>query len=557
MIYPKPQKIDSIALFTVPAPLIVTVKGDIPNISSLAGYAGIGNLAENGNIVIQVKLDNTRNTTYIEETQSITNEKYALNIVSTGSGADIQLSSAGQRGIFYGLCSIAQMIEANEFFSGEIIDYPLFKTRGYIEGFYGKPWSFDQRCGILKLMAKNKMNTVYYGPKDDDYHRELWRDLYPDSEIAGLEKLFRLSQEAQMDFYYCIAPGLSIKYSDENEFEALMNKTKQLYALGIRRFGLLLDDIPEELKFAEDIEMYGEVVNAHVDLCGRYYQALKNLDSANYLTVCPMQYFGKGNEYFISKFGQGLPAEISIFWTGRDVCSRELTVPEAFTFISSTNHRPLYWDNYPVNDGDMFNEMHLGPIIGRDPDLYHYSEGIISNAMESCECSKIPLITVADYLWNSVKYNPEESYSSAIMQVVGKENAQAFECFADHLRTSCLKDGNSKKLQGLFGAAERLFEAGAIPAAFSTVNEYVDSMNACRDLLKSNELPIYTDLSRWAEKFSIFCDIINQILELLTSYDDEARDEVYELIRRYNADPTILTTFHLKDLFDSMLKLEL
>ena len=557
MIYPKPQKFDSTAVFNVSVPLSVTVDGDIPGISSLAKSAGIGNLAENGNIAIQVIIENSRRTTYIEETQILTNEKYILNVESTGEGAAINLISAGQRGVFYGLCTIAQMIDASEFIAGEIIDFPLFKTRGYIEGFYGQPWSFEQRCDILKLMAKNKMNTVYYGPKDDDYHRELWRDLYPDSEIAGLAKLFRLSQEAQTDFYYCIAPGLSIKYSDDSEFKALMNKTKQLYALGIRRFGLLLDDIPEELKFDEDIEMYGEVVNAHVDLCGRYYHALKELDSACYLTVCPMQYFGKGNEYFISKFGQGLPAEVSIFWTGRDVCSRELTVPEAFTFISSTNHRPLYWDNYPVNDGDMFNRMHLGPIIGRDAELYRYSEGLISNCMEYAECSKIPLITIADYLWNCKSYNANESYKNAIAVVVGRENAQAFECFADHLRTSCLLDNNSPKLQNLFSSAEKSFEAGDLPSALECVGEYMEKMNECNEFLQSKSLPILVELEKWSNKYAVFCDILNGVFEMITSYDDETRDNVFARVHQYLADPAVLTTFHLEDLIKSVMNFEL
>ncbi len=556
MIFPKLQAYDVSKLFSVPEPLSVSVAGIIDNQTELMQKIGSIILVQNGNIHIDVKLDSSRKTSYIEKTQQVTDEKYILNIAKTELGANIELTAAGMRGIFYGLCTVAKMIDANEFIQGETIDFPLFKSRGYIEGFYGKPWSFAQRSDMLELMAKNKMNAFYYAPKDDDYHRELWRELYPDSEIAALSSLVALANKVYMDFYYCIAPGLSMKYSDEKEFEALMAKTKQLYSIGIRCFGLLLDDIPEKLKFPEDKAQFGETVLAHIDLVGRYYNELKKLDSSIALTVCPMQYNGKGNEYFISKFGQGIPAEISIFWTGRDVCSRDLTVPEAFTFISSTNHRPLYWDNYPVNDGDLFNEMHLGPIIGRDPELYRYSKGLISNCMEYSECSKIPLLTVADFLWNSEQYCPDESYKNAIETVVGKANAKAFECFADHLRTSCLKDQNSKKIQGLFSSAEKLFETGDIPAAFEIVIEYVDNMNACCDLLKSKELPIYAELSPWAEKYYVFCDILNCMLELITSYDEQARENVFALIRKYNADPTSLTKFHIADLVESVLKFE-
>ncbi len=557
MIYPKPQQYGRNDLFGVTGDMRAALEGEAGGLEALAAYAGLDNLAPDGNIVIRVKLENSRDTSYIEETQTVTDEKYLLRIEQTENGADIRLTSAGRRGVFYGLCTVARMIADNEFIRGETTDYPLFKTRGYIEGFYGKPWRFDQRCDMLKLMAKNKMNTVYYAPKDDEFHRERWRDLYPENEISGLTELFRISREAQMDFYYCIAPGLSMKYSDDGEFEALMNKTKQLFSLGIRCFGLLLDDIPEKLKFPEDAERYGEVVNAHIDLCGRYYYALKQLDSATRLTVCPMQYFGKGNEYFISKFGRGLPAEVSIFWTGRDVCSRELTVPEAFTFIASTYHRPLYWDNYPVNDGDMFNRMHLGPIIGRDAELYRYAEGLISNCMEYAECSKIPLLTVADYLWNPKAYDADASYQNAIETVIGKEHAQAFACFADHLRTSCLLDSNSPMLHRLFSQAENAFEAGDLGAALECVGAYMEKMNACNAFLQSGALPILDELKKWSGKYALFCDIINGVFELITSYDDEARDHVFEMVRRYNADPAVLTTFHLEDLIRSVMNIEI
>ena len=64
---------------------------------------------------------------------------------------------------------------------------------------------------------------------------------------------------------------------------------------------------------------------------------------------------------------------VNIFWTGLDICSREITTYEAIRFIDNTKHMPLYWDNYPVNDAEMMNEMHIGPLIGREKDLYKVS----------------------------------------------------------------------------------------------------------------------------------------------------------------------------------------
>ena len=91
-------------------------------------------------------------------------------------------------------------------------------------------------------------------------------------------------------------------YSSEDDFEYLKKKTEQLYSIGIRKFGLLLDDIPEKLAHEDDAKLYGETVNAHIDLINRYYNYLLELDGSIELTICPTQYHGKGNEYSSPSF---------------------------------------------------------------------------------------------------------------------------------------------------------------------------------------------------------------------------------------------------------------
>lgn len=504
------------------------------------------------NVTVKAVKEDSRRLCFIEETRRISDEKYALYIEKTTGGADITIYYAADRGLFYGILAVNAMLEENLLPTGDIIDYPLFPVRGYIEGFYGKPWRYEQRLDMIDVMAKNRMNTCYYGPKDDDYHRELWRDLYPEQELMRLTELNREATDLFMDFYYCIAPGLSMKYSDENEFAALMNKTKQLYDAGVRNFGLLLDDISDHLKFDEDKAQYGETVNAHIDLIGMYFNALQKISSDIKLTVCPTLYFGKGDEYYIAKLGLGIDTSISVFWTGRDVCSRELTSPEAVRFIESTRHKPLYWDNYPVNDGDLYNEMHIGPIIGRDKDLYKYSEGIISNCMEYAECSKIPLITVADFLWDSEQYNPTQSWNKALVQIVGAENAQDFATFADHLFISCLKDENSKLMQNLFTEVERDFNAGNIGDALEKVSGYIEKMNKCNEFLKSGA-PLCIELTKWADKFSVLCEMVNKLLELVMSNDEELKDELFELIDCYESKQAVMTKMNMKQEIASLL----
>lgn len=491
---------------------------------------------EKNNIEINVTRENTQELCYCEKTSRVTDEKYILEVTTKDGKTSVNIRCSGEKSEFYALCDIAQRAENETLENGEYVCAPTFKVRGYIEGFYGIPWSHEKRKSVMLLMAKNRMNTVYYAPKDDDYHRELWRDLYPAEDLAKLKELVDLSKECYMDFYWCIAPGLSMKYSDPAEFETLLAKTKQLYSIGIRHFGLLLDDIEEELAFEEDRKMYTETVNAHIDLIGKYHRAILDIDPDVKLTVCPTLYNGKGDEYYISKLGQNISPLISLFWTGKDICSRELTSADAMKFLECTYHKPLYWDNYPVNDMSMFNEMHISPIINRDADLWKYSEGIISNCMEYAECSKIPLITFADYLWDSENYDPDSSWENAIRQVVGKENAEKFIVFADHLYISCLKDEPSKRMKKYFGEVLRLLKSGEPEKAIMLAEEYIAKMNEACDYLRQ-DLPICNELEKWSKKFFVACEIFEKLIAVLKNKTDENVKELYDAIDRYDSMP--------------------
>jgi hypothetical protein len=42
---------------------------------------------------------------------------------------------------------------------------------GVVEGFYGRPWTTEQRRHLFKKLRKLGMNTYLYAPKDDLKHR--------------------------------------------------------------------------------------------------------------------------------------------------------------------------------------------------------------------------------------------------------------------------------------------------------------------------------------------------------------------------------------------------
>lgn len=506
-------------------------------------------------LYVNINKENTRRTEYIEETRKLSDEKYLIAIEKCDDGLRAAVTVSCRKGLFRAMNKLVAMSRDKKFFIGSAEDYPLFAKRGYIEGFYGNPWSHKNRRMMLELMSFYGMNTYYYAPKDDPYHRDKWDELYPEKELSQLSELSDFCKEKFVDFHFCIAPGLSMRYSSEEDFEKLACKANQLYSIGIRNFGLLLDDIPENLYFEQDkIAFDGEAVNAHVYLFNKFYDYLKQLNPDCKLTVCPLQYHGKGDEYYISKLGQGLSGGINIFWTGKNICSQEITVREAVIFENSTNRKPLYWDNFPVNDAEMQNEIHVGYIDGREKDLYRYSEGIISNTMEYCLSSRIPLLTVCDYLWNPVAYNGYESWLKAC-EIILDEQKDILMPFFDNLLTSCLKVENSPLLNACLNSAQQKFFGGDMFGAYADIAEYIEKLSVCCQHLETVDNPMLTELVPWANKQKIALELIISAVGILGDNSEENKAKTRKLLKKYLNHPKTLCDFSLQAFAERMLTL--
>ena len=554
MIYPALQKAN-IAEWVKFSPEKIIVNGYESEFVSKICEKNTEHNCKGGTLYIDAIKENSRRTEYIDETRKITDEKYLIEVEKCPDGIRIVLTVSGKKSLFRAMNRVVQMNRQGEFFIGTAEDYPLFAERGYIEGFYGSPWSFDNRCKMLKLLSFHGMNTHYYAPKDDPYHRDKWDELYPEKELSELSRLLEMCNENFVDFYFCIAPGLSMRYSSEADFAKLTCKAEQLYNIGVRNFGLLLDDIPDNLYFDEDKEAFdSEAVNAHIHISNKFYDYLKQLDHNCRLTVCPLQYHGNGDEYYISKLGKGLDGAIKIFWTGYNICSQEITVREAVIFENSTNRKPLYWDNYPVNDAEMQNEMHMGYINGRDPDLYRYSEGIISNAMEYCLSSRVPLLTVADYLWNPVAYDGFSSWHKACEVVYGKD-AETLMPFFDNLLISCLKVENSPMMNIALNDAQQMYFGGDKEGARAVMAQYLVKLAKCIVHIRESDDPVFKELAPWAEKQHIAYVLLINATGLLNDNSESGKNAVRKLIRDYLDHPKTLCDFSLQAFAERMLTL--
>ena len=403
--------------------------------------------------------------------------------------------------------------------SGE--NAPSFKIRGVIEGFYGKPWSHEQRKRGLIHFAKRNMNSFVFAPKDDPWQRFDWRTPFKDAFLNSTGELVELGRDLLIDVSVCVSPGLTISYSSKDDLKALLVRYQQLHDIGVRRFGLLLDDIPGDLQFDEDRQKFQTLAQAHAVLANNVNQAISNFKGANSLFVCPLQYHGRGHEPYISELGKRLDSNIDLMWTGRQICSEYLEVIDAKNFFSSTSKRPFYWDNYPVNDVAMVHQLHVGPITKRERDLGQVSEGLVANPMDRFEASLIPLTTIADYLWDSESYVPEKSWDGALQLFVAeRKDRDALRHLFRNCFESCLAVDAAPDFGAMLGEITLAWRTGKLSRAIEVLNLWSSNIDSNYQVITAPDFSwpaLRAEITPWLEKYRSVGIALKDVAKVLES----------------------------------------
>jgi len=319
----------------------------------------------------------------------------------------------------------------------------MFELRGVLEGFYGRPWSWAERERMIDFMAEVGLNIYCYAPKNDPIHRGRWREPYLPEEIERFGQLATRCALRGVEFNFGLSP-LKMHYSDPADLEILVEKFRRLYEVGVRSFGLLLDDMPDKFNHEDDAARFASIGHGHVWVVNTVVDRLKALGGIDRLIFTPTEYHGTGVSPYLETLGKGLYPDVDLFWTGGEVCSQFLRTPDA-RVISETLKRPvLYWDNYPVNDLEMHFDPHLRPFRGRDGDLDAACKGIVANGSLQPEAAKIPLYTLSMYMKAPQQYNPDMAWQIALMAITrNPEDAVAVATLGDLSRRSVLDRGQS------------------------------------------------------------------------------------------------------------------
>ncbi|MCK6259100.1 beta-N-acetylglucosaminidase domain-containing protein [Fictibacillus sp. KIGAM418] len=387
---------------------------------------------------------------HVDPHKNLQAEGYVIASGTSPAGTNqIILAGVDEAGTFYAAQTFRQLltIENKAAWMPSVIihDWPSMPIRGAIEGFYGPPWSHQDRLSQLTFYSEHKMNAYIYAPKDDPYHREKWRDPYPESKMDEIRELVDTAKRNHITFTFAISPGNTIAFSNDADFQDLLNKAQAVWDIGVRSFALYLDDIDPALRSSQDQETFGgdqhPPAAAQAFLLNRFNdEFIKKHPEALPLITVPTEYHEENTSPYRERFAGLVQHDIIVQWTGIGIVAPVIPAKDARYIHGIFQHPLLIWDNYPVNDIDR-NRLFLAPLYGREAELCKEESiiGITANPMNEAEASKIPLFTIADYMWNALNYQPDHSLERSVKEFAGKAS-DALKLFVESCYATILNN---------------------------------------------------------------------------------------------------------------------
>lgn len=334
---------------------------------------------------------------------------------------------------------LALILLATLLIGGEAQAVPI-PLRGVIEGFYGTPWTFEDRADIIDFCRRNNLNSYVYAPKDDPYHRDQWRKPYPADKLAALRDLVAVAKQNSVRFIFAVSPGLDLNYKGakgDEDFRLMIRKLDAMYQIGVRDFAIFFDDLKDNKG------NHHENGKAQAEFLNRVQKNLRGMykDIAPLITV-PTEYFysdmikGDKLKSYTRDLAENLDPRIVVLYTGRGVVCEGITDKELAEVNKIFGREVGIWWNYPVNDypltpdGNRNVKLALGAIENLPS---ANMTAIFFNPMEQVQLSKIALATGAIYSNNPSDYDSAQAWNKVLREQFGNLAPQ-MKLFAEHSR---------------------------------------------------------------------------------------------------------------------------
>lgn len=292
---------------------------------------------------------------------------------------------------------------------------------GIIEGFYGPTWTWPEREQLVATLAPAGYDFYLYAPKADPFLRRRWDENHPTDEAAALAAFSVYCRDRDVRFGIGLSPFEIFNRFDETAKAALAAKLAFLDRIGVVDLAILFDDMRADTPDLAAVQ--ADIVHW-----------VKARSGADRLLMCPSYYsddpvldrvFGQRPAAYLEDLGAMLDPAVDVFWTGAEVCSREITPGHLRRVSDQLRRKPVLWDNYPVNDGDrMSRHLHLRAFTGRPADNAGWLSGHAINPALQSTLTTIPALTLARSYLEGPGYDYGQAFKQAAVEVLGSELAE-------------------------------------------------------------------------------------------------------------------------------------
>lgn len=268
------------------------------------------------------------------------------------------------------------------------------QKRGYIEGYYGRLLTWDDRRRIIDKLADLGMTDYFYAPKEDIHHRFQWRLAYGDDWLAEFSDFTGYAQERGITITYGIAPGLDFNFANldqkTGDYAILLEKSQRLIQHGAHEICLLMDDI--DPGFPGHSGSFDHEGDAHTSLAN---QLAADLDRP--MTFTPRIYADDIPDDalpsplgYLDYVAKKLDQSISVYICGSHIVAHDTRLDNTnIVKAGLAKERLIIWDNLYANDYCP-RRLFLGAYSGR-----HQDQSILLNPTGMIETDLLLLAIMA------------------------------------------------------------------------------------------------------------------------------------------------------------------
>ena len=488
-------------------------------------------------------------------------QKYDRHVLALRSGkgqvAEVVVLGENTDAVFCGLATLEQMFDrgTQQLPCATFYDYADVQNRGIIEGYYGVPYSVEVTADLFRFMARYKLNMYMYGAKSDPYHSRYWDRPYPekindDQRRLGLmtqdmmRHLCDVAHQSKVNFIWAIHPGQNFTNATSTDVvDRIMSKFEKMHALGVRQFGVFVDDVG----VPDDDATLRLGADRLTQLQNRIDQKWNKKGVLATDTVKPLQYVpqlyavGWVKPEVARRFWESLrpvPSKVNLYITGKNVWSvpnnADLAVLDDYL-----GREVSWWWNYPCNDMDytkifpadtytnFLDETNIVNTERLEKGLR--LKTVIINPMQQGELSKIALFSVGDYAWNMAAFDNMKSWQASLPVIVGRERAKSFETLVPHLRYYDELAPLGRLIntyKKAYGTGNELSAATALLEELQRINGECDVILTMAESDNVSDRLFFVDLRPWLLKLKAMTEHASVMIQALTADEESAVDRV-------------------------------